>query len=87
MNGETATKQASWWVLIVVALLIGGFVGYYLGAKKVGSGLIGDGQQAAEETSVIEEIAEGVEAPANPFEEGAGYQNPFEEVKVNPFAK
>lgn len=82
MNEEVATKQASWWVLVVVALLLGGLVGYYLGTKRVGSGLVGDG-----DTSVIEEISEGVETPVNPFGQDAGYQNPFEESQFNPFAQ
>jgi len=88
MNGEATTKQASWWVLIAVALVLGGLLGYYLGSKRVGSGFISNGAQesTAETSSVVDEIAEGVETPANPFEEGGGYTNPFEGINVNPFA-
>lgn len=76
MNGQ-ATQQVSLWLMVVVALVIGGLVGYYLGVKGVGKG--------SPEKSVVEEIGQGVEKPANPFE-GTGYKNPFENVKVNPFA-
>ena len=65
-------------LLIILALIIGGVGGYYL-AQQVG-------QEAV--APVVETAAPVV----NPFEaqqvnplEGAGYQNPIEEVKFNPF--
>ena len=70
------SRTASVWVLVIVALLIGGFIGYYLGAQRVGTGLIDDEEN--EETDVVETDGEAaVDAPANPFEED-GYTNPFE---------
>lgn len=66
-------------LLIIVGLIIGGVGGYYLG------------QQVGQETPalVVETAAPLI---VNPFEaqqvnplEGAGYENPIEEVKFNPF--
>jgi hypothetical protein len=42
-NNEIATKQASWWVLIIVALILGLAFGYYLGTKGFGASLITNG--------------------------------------------
>jgi len=69
---------ASWWVLVIVALLIGAIVGYYLGSKGVGTGLIEE-DAASEEGATVEtggSVEGETEAPANPFDDG--YQNPFE---------
>ena len=85
MEGMESTNKASMWAFAVVALLIGGFVGYWLGSSGTGAGLVNNGGQ--EEVSVVEEIAGDTEAPTNPFDEAGGYTNPFEEVKVNPFAQ
>jgi hypothetical protein len=69
------SHSASVWVLVIVALLIGGFVGYYLGAQRVGTGLIEDDTDT---NGAVETEGEAtVDGPANPFEED-GYQNPFE---------
>lgn len=65
-------------LLIIVALVVGGVGGYYLA------------QQIRPEASAP--VAETAAPVVNPFEaqqvnplEGAGYQNPLEEVKFNPF--
>ena len=77
MEGNTiqsSRSMASWWIMAIVALLVGGLIGYYLGTSGVGTGLVPDEPQ---ETSTGATVETQTEEPANPFEDD-GYQNPFE---------
>lgn len=38
--GQNGRKAISWWILVVVALIVGGLIGYYLGSSGVGTGLV-----------------------------------------------
>jgi len=40
-TGQNGSRKAvSWWILVVVALIVGGLIGYYLGSAGVGTGLV-----------------------------------------------
>ena len=71
MNGE-ATQHPSLWITIVVALVIGGLVGYWYGGKRgYDRGLTDAARiQSGAETEVRVDT---------------GYKNPYEGVNLNPF--
>lgn len=65
-------------LLIIVALIIGGIGGYYL-ARQIRQ------EAPAPAAATAAPVVNPFEAQqVNPLE-GAGYQNPLEEVKFNPF--
>ena len=66
-------------IFVILVLLVGGFwAGYYYG-EKVGYKNGVAVQQVI--VNPIEEATEQAEEYSNPFK----YQNPFEDVKTNPF--
>lgn len=84
MEGPYNTSQpngrstASWWIFVLVALVVGGLIGYYLGASGVGTGLVPEEGTDTTETDVSTNAEVTTQdEPANPFEDD-GYQNPFE---------
>lgn len=76
------------WVVVVVALVVGGGIGYYYGnVKGIDKGVI---QQKAVEEARKKEAEQEAAKAVNPFNQAANPfekvpTNPFEGVKVNPF--
>jgi hypothetical protein len=77
-TGNGGRKSASWIALVIVALLAGGLVGYYLGQTGVGTGLVPEEDETEVQGLQSEIEVSGEEAPANPFDENT-YENPFGE--------
>ena len=76
-TGQNGRSAASWWIMAIAALLVGGLIGYYLGTAGVGTGLVPEENSGNPAASVETEGSATSDAPANPFEDD-GYQNPFE---------
>lgn len=67
-------------LLIILAFVLGGVAGFY-----VSESMEVQENEAAEQTAAEEPATNPfAEQQVNPLE-GAGYQNPLEEVKFNPF--
>ncbi|MEK7511792.1 MAG: hypothetical protein AAB575_02135 [Patescibacteria group bacterium] len=66
-------------VAVVILLTVGAVVGYYFGYQT------GYKDSSANQTIVnpLEKAADAANSYKNPFE----YQNPFDQIKLNPFAK
>jgi flagellar basal body-associated protein FliL len=66
-------------VLVLVLLFVGAAVGYYYGYQ------LGFKDGNADQTLVnpLEKATDAADSYKNPFK----YQNPFDQIKLNPFAK